>query len=47
MSTIAHQVTVGSQQKLEADVAIIGLGPVGLMLSILLGKKGYSVVGVD
>lgn len=47
MSTISQDASAKSHQKLEADVAVIGLGPVGLMLCILLGRKGYSVVGVD
>lgn len=31
----------------ECDVAIVGLGPVGLFSAILLGRKGYRVVGLD
>lgn len=33
--------------KLDCDVVIVGLGPVGLMLSILLGRRGYRVIGFD
>ena len=29
------------------DVAVIGLGPVGLTLSLLLQRKGLSVIGVE
>ena len=32
---------------LECDVVVVGLGPVGLMMSILLGRRGYRVVGFD
>lgn len=31
----------------EADIVIVGLGPAGLLASILLGQKGYKVVGLD
>lgn len=29
------------------DVAIVGLGPVGLLSAVMLGRKGYRVVGFD
>lgn len=32
---------------LNADVVISGLGPVGLFSAILLGRKGYQIVGID
>ena len=32
---------------LEAQVAIVGAGPVGILLAILLGKKGHSVIIAD
>jgi 3-(3-hydroxy-phenyl)propionate hydroxylase len=32
---------------LEADLVVVGLGPVGLMAAIQLGRKGYRVVGLD
>jgi 3-(3-hydroxy-phenyl)propionate hydroxylase len=47
MSTVIGGLKAGSHQSVEADVAIVGLGPVGLMMAILLGRKGYKVVGVD
>jgi resorcinol 4-hydroxylase (NADPH) len=31
----------------EADIVVVGLGPVGLMFSILMGQKGYKVVGLE
>ncbi|WP_068395884.1 bifunctional 3-(3-hydroxy-phenyl)propionate/3-hydroxycinnamic acid hydroxylase MhpA [Kribbia dieselivorans] len=31
----------------DCDVAIVGLGPVGLFSAIVLGTKGYRVVGLD
>lgn len=31
----------------EADVVVVGLGPAGLLASLLLGRKGYNVVGID
>lgn len=31
----------------RADVVIVGLGPAGLLASILLGQKGYQVIGLD
>jgi len=36
------QVTEG----LQADVAIVGYGPVGRLLALLLGRQGKSVVVV-
>lgn len=32
---------------LEADVVVVGLGPVGLLSCVLLGQKGYRVVGLE
>ena len=34
-------------QQLDCDVVIVGLGPVGLLMSILLGRRGYRVIGFD
>lgn len=31
----------------EGDVVIVGLGPVGLLASIMLGRRGYTVHGVE
>lgn len=31
----------------EADVLVVGLGPAGLLASVLLGQKGYSVIGIE
>lgn len=46
MSESSATTSSGSTQ-LEADVAIVGLGPVGLFLAIMLGRKGHKVVGID
>lgn len=32
---------------LNCDVAIAGLGPVGLMTALQLGQRGYNVVGIE
>ncbi|WP_448809758.1 bifunctional 3-(3-hydroxy-phenyl)propionate/3-hydroxycinnamic acid hydroxylase MhpA [Agromyces bauzanensis] len=32
---------------LESDVVVVGLGPVGLMACILLGQRGYHVIGLE
>jgi resorcinol 4-hydroxylase (NADPH) len=32
---------------LESDVVVVGLGPVGLMACILLGQRGYRVIGLE
>jgi 3-(3-hydroxy-phenyl)propionate hydroxylase len=34
-------------ETLEADVAVIGMGPVGATLANILGRRGVSVVAVD
>ena len=34
-------------KSLEAQVAIVGAGPVGILLSILLGNKGHQVIMID
>lgn len=39
--------TTPEAQQLDCDVVVVGLGPVGLMLSILLGRRGYRVIGFD
>ncbi|MDH6207095.1 2-polyprenyl-6-methoxyphenol hydroxylase-like FAD-dependent oxidoreductase [Aurantimicrobium minutum] len=31
----------------DADVVVVGLGPAGLLSCLLLGQKGYKVVGID
>jgi 3-(3-hydroxy-phenyl)propionate hydroxylase len=31
----------------EYDVAIVGLGPVGLLSAVMMGRKGYRVIGFD
>jgi 2-polyprenyl-6-methoxyphenol hydroxylase-like FAD-dependent oxidoreductase len=36
-----------AEQHLEADVAVIGYGPVGRLLSLLLGERGKRVVVVE
>lgn len=39
--------TTPEAQHLDCDVVVVGLGPVGLMMSILLGRRGYRVIGFD
>ncbi|WP_265448012.1 bifunctional 3-(3-hydroxy-phenyl)propionate/3-hydroxycinnamic acid hydroxylase [Flexivirga meconopsidis] len=36
-----------SAEHLHADVVVVGLGPVGLLTSILLGQRSHQVVAVD
>ena len=31
----------------EVDVVVVGLGPAGLLSCLLLGQKGYKVIGID
>jgi 3-(3-hydroxy-phenyl)propionate hydroxylase len=31
----------------ETDVIVVGLGPAGLLASLLLGQKGYNVIALD
>lgn len=31
----------------DADVVVVGLGPAGLLSCLLLGQKGYKVIGLD
>jgi 2-polyprenyl-6-methoxyphenol hydroxylase-like FAD-dependent oxidoreductase len=31
----------------ETDVVVVGLGPAGLLSCLLLGQRGYKVVGID
>jgi 3-(3-hydroxy-phenyl)propionate hydroxylase len=31
----------------ETDVVVVGLGPAGLLASLLLGQKGYNVIALD
>ena len=31
----------------ETDVLVVGLGPAGLLACLLLGQKGYNVIGID
>lgn len=39
---------VNSSTDIEtADLVVVGLGPVGLLFSILMGQKGYRVVGLE
>lgn len=33
--------------KMTCDVAIVGYGPVGMILGVLLAKRGYSVIAVE
>ena len=35
------------EQHVDADVAIVGLGPVGAALAGLLGRRGISVIAID
>ena len=34
-------------KNLDCDVVVVGLGPVGLLMSIMLGRKGYRVMAID
>ncbi len=36
-----------SDDVLRADIAVVGLGPVGLTLCVLLAARGASVIGID
>jgi len=45
--TELHPADDGGLAPPDADVLIAGLGPVGLFSAILLGRKGYRVIGVD
>ncbi|MDO5703709.1 MAG: bifunctional 3-(3-hydroxy-phenyl)propionate/3-hydroxycinnamic acid hydroxylase [Paracoccus sp. (in: a-proteobacteria)] len=42
-----HPVLTGSTTGYDCDVAVIGLGPVGITLCNLLAQNGLSVLGVD
>ena len=33
--------------EMSCDVAIVGYGPVGMILGVLLAQRGYSVIAVD
>jgi 3-(3-hydroxy-phenyl)propionate hydroxylase len=39
--------TLGSAQGCDADVIVVGLGPVGAVLAGLLGRRGISVMAFD
>lgn len=39
--------TTPEVQRYEADIAIVGYGPVGAMLALQLAQKGHSVIAVD
>lgn len=36
-----------SYQEFDADVAIVGAGPVGTMLAVLLGQRGHRAIVVE
>lgn len=36
-----------NSQNQSADVVVVGLGPAGLLACILLGQRGYNVIGVE
>ena len=42
-----RQVDEQATGRLDADVAVIGYGPVGRMLALLLGERGKRVVVVE
>ncbi len=39
--------SVATTQRFEVDVVIVGLGPVGLFASLLLGQRGHSVLAIE
>lgn len=47
MTAHATDAEVAAATRLEGDVVIVGLGPVGLLAAINLGRKGVRVVGVE
>lgn len=44
---MSASIAAGDSGVVEADVVIVGQGPVGLLAAILMGQKGYTVLGVD
>ncbi len=47
MTTRATAPEQQAATRLEADVVVVGLGPVGLLTAIDLGRRGFTVVGVE
>jgi resorcinol 4-hydroxylase (NADPH) len=47
MTAHATEEEVTNATRLDADVVVVGLGPVGLLAAINLGLKGHRVVGVE
>ncbi|UDY23405.1 bifunctional 3-(3-hydroxy-phenyl)propionate/3-hydroxycinnamic acid hydroxylase [Nocardioides sp. Kera G14] len=47
MTAHATEEEVRNASRLEADVVVVGLGPVGLLAAIKLGRAGHTVVGVE
>lgn len=43
----AYHPTTDTVEEYEADVAIVGYGPVGALLALQLAQQGHSVVAVD
>ena len=39
--------SMSNSKEYSADVVVVGLGPAGLLSCILLGQKGYNVIGIE
>ena len=37
----------GRKERLDADVAVVGYGPVGMVVAALLGRRGHRVVALE
>ena len=47
MGSLANDQPVPSPRRIDADVVVVGYGPVGQSLAVLLGRSGHSVVVVE
>lgn len=45
--TNLHTLPADDVRQLETDVAVVGCGPVGTLLAVLLGRQGHRVTVVD
>ncbi|MET1019791.1 MAG: bifunctional 3-(3-hydroxy-phenyl)propionate/3-hydroxycinnamic acid hydroxylase [Microbacteriaceae bacterium] len=46
-SDLVDRNTATQRVSLNSDVVVVGLGPVGLLSCVLLGQKGYRVIGLE